>query len=456
MACAMTSYLQNKQSPLIPSPTRRLIEFDTCKEGKIGIEILQNRWDWPPIQRLLDEVLLYLTNKRTTTTLTIDLEALAKSIYPYLPNSKVELKMMIQRAKGYFRSAQRGGTPAAKAVLQPYIRQLQALVWAARQRLSVMLCLPNQRKWDMRAYRLFLELQNNLGPIRRVHFLTLTFKGDPSYKLIKEQLRKFKRKLNDEGFDAVPVVSLHRSRHFAGRMHAHLLVWTRQTRSAIQDKTAVNKCRAFLKSSKSPFGHSKWSTAANRKSFIKIAAYIAWNYDQAISLQKGPDNPIPQRARVLGRPKQVICGRMWTRAEKTPLVTPARIAWNKAVARYAAAHGRALACDRRWIWHERRNIREYLEPESWSEASVTGLDGHTYKVIPSGEDHCGNETYLVSSEERGAFYLTEDGLEALAKLQVAPHTFTKKEHLDLTTGNTAFCYETLGMQGFHEMVAILP
>lgn len=444
----MTKFHETAHTTSSTSTTRRLIEFDTSKEGKIVIEILQNPWDWLQIQRLLDEVFLYLTNKRTTTTLNTDLETLKKSLYPYLPDSKVELKKIIQNAKGYYRSAHRGGTPAAKSVLRPYIRQLQALVWAARQKHSVMLCLPNQRQWEIRAYRLFLELQHNLGQMRRVHFVTLTFKRDPSYAMIKELLRKFKRKLSDQGLDSVQVVSLHKSHLFAGRMHAHLLVWTRHSRSDSQDKTAINKCRAFLKSSNSAFGHFKWTPISNRKSFVKVAAYMAWNYDQTIKLVKGPQNPIPKLARVLSRPKRLERGGTWTSVGKAPLVTPATTAWNKALTRYAAAHGRSLTGNRRWVWRERRLVREYLEPEIWGEASVTGLDGHTYRVIPAGEDHCGNETYLVSSEERGGFYLTETGLEGLAKLQVAPGALSKNDKLDLTNGKTAYCYEVLGMLAF--------
>lgn len=116
--------------------------------------------------------------------------------------------------------------------------------------------------------------------------------------------------------------------------------------------------------------------------------------------------------------------------------------------RYSAVHGRSPEDDRRWIWRERRLIREYIEPEPWSDASVTGLDGYTYRVTPEGEDHLGNETYRLSSDERGTFFLTEHGLEELAKLQAIPGVFSKNEGLDLTTGETAFCYEVLGFYIF--------
>jgi hypothetical protein len=282
----------------------------------------------------------------------------------------------------------------------------------------------------------------------RIHFVTVTFTGNPSYDLSKERLRKLKRKLKDNGFEAVQLAAYHPSVKFKGRMHAHLVVWSRRTRSASEEKAAVKKCRAFLKSPKSPFGFAKWSPVANRQSFLKVFAYMAWNYSQTIKLAKGAHNPIPKRARVLSRPNEVVCGKSWIRAEKRPPVTPATVSWNKAVLRYAAANGRALTGDRRWIWRERRHIREFLEPENWWVPAVTGLDGYTYQVTAAGLDHEQNEIYLVSSEERGGFYLTEGGLKELARLQAAPGTFSRKPMLNLITGKNAFWLEVHGMYAF--------
>ena len=438
----MTTSLETAQPPAKSSNTRRVIEFDASREGKIGIAIPQNTWDWPRIQFILDEA-LSLTDKRNTTVLNADIQSLAFQLYPYLPDAKGVLRTIRTKAKGYYQAAHYG-TPQAKAILRPYRRQLRALVWAARQKLAVALCLPNQRNWDIRAYRLFLEFQFNLGRLSRVHFLTLTFEGNPCYQLIQERTRRLKRKLKDEGFEAVSVVSRHPSTDVEGRMHTHLLVWTRQTRSPSEDTIAVNKCKAALKSSKSPFGSTRWTTASDRQSFLQISAYMAWNYSQTISLAKGTHNPIPRGARVLGRPRRVSCRQMWTSVGKISLNTPAKAAWRSAVSRYAAAAGRPSGGDLRWIWRERRKIREFLEPENWWDVSVSGLDGHTYQVIPAGEDFLGNEIYLLLGDHRG-FYLTESGLEELAALEVAPGALAQNDLLDLTAGKTAYIYDVLGM-----------
>jgi hypothetical protein len=63
-------------------------------------------------------------------------------------------------------------------------------------------------------------------------------------------------------------------------------------------------------------------------------------------------------------------------------------------------------------------------------------------------DQLGNEIYALSSDERGTFFLTEQGLEGLAKLQVMAGCFDKKERLDPTTGVTAYCLQVLGMYVF--------
>ncbi|TAE86018.1 MAG: hypothetical protein EAZ82_12205 [Verrucomicrobia bacterium] len=451
--CGSASKQESSSITLLTPPataaqsTRREVEFETSKEGKIGVETVQIPWEWPRIRQLLDEVSL-LTTKRNTTALNTDYESLKRILYPHLPNGKGELRTLIGNAKRYFQMAHRSGTLEAKQALKPYRRRLRALVWATRQKLAVMLCMPNQSNWDPRAYQLFLEFQSNLGQMSRLHFVTVTFTGNPSYQLIKERLRRLKRKLHDEGFHAVPVVSLHPSVQFKGRMHVHLVVWSRRTRSASEERTAVSKCRTFLKSPKSPFGFTKWSPVASRESFLKVFAYMAWNYSQTIKLPKDAQNPIPKRARVLNRPKEVVCGTSWARVEKRSPVTPATVTWNKAVLRYAAANGRSLAGDRRWIWRERRHIREFLEQENWWVPTVTGLDGFTYQVTAAGVDHCQNEIYLVSSEDRGGFYLTEAGLKELARLQAAPGTFMKKPLLNLITGKTAYWFEVHGMYAF--------
>lgn len=76
---------------------------------------------------------------------------------------------------------------------------------------------------------------------------------------------------------------------------------------------------------------------------------------------------------------------------------------------------------------------------------MTGLDGYTYHVIPYGEDAVGNETYLLSSEERGGFVLTEHGLQVVGKFEVMCETLPKNDLLDLTTGEHACWMEVWGL-----------
>jgi hypothetical protein len=87
---------------------------------------------------------------------------------------------------------------------------------------------------------------------------------------------------------------------------------------------------------------------------------------------------------------------------------------------------------------------------SWWNPSVSGLDGFDYRVIPMGEDHEGDETYLLSSDERGGFYLTEHGLQGLAKYGVSSGALPKNPRFDLTTGKTARIYETLGILALND------
>jgi len=76
---------------------------------------------------------------------------------------------------------------------------------------------------------------------------------------------------------------------------------------------------------------------------------------------------------------------------------------------------------------------------------VTGLDGFTYRVIPYGEDIAGNETYLVSSGERGGFVLTEHGVEVVGKFETLCGALPQNRLLDLTTGEHACWFEVWGL-----------
>ena len=239
----------SSQPTTAASTTRRLIEFDTSTEGKIRIEIPQNSWEWLQIQRLLDEVFPLTTKWETTDSNNPNAinESLAKMLYPYLPNGKGELRSIRDNAKRYYQLAYRGGKPEAKKALRPYILQLKALVLAVRQKIAVIFCQPNCRNWDKRAYRFYLELQSNLGKRRRVHFMTLTFTGDPTYKRVRELLKDVTgNHLYRQGFESVEIVAFHPVDNLPGRLHVHLLFWSKQPRSLRAERTVIDQFRTAV------------------------------------------------------------------------------------------------------------------------------------------------------------------------------------------------------------------
>jgi len=425
----------------------RIIEFDASGEGKIGPEIHTEDWDWPGILRLFDEVLPLSAKKETTDSNDPNAQhkSMARSLYPYLPNGQGDLRTIRKNAKKYYRLAKRSPTPETREALSLYRRQLEALALAARQKLSVVCCQVNKRNWDKRAYRFYQELQLNLGKFRQIHFLTLTFTGDLNYKEVRKLLKDFTgNHLYRNDFESVEIVAFHPSPDAPGRLHVHLLAWSKHPRSLRDEKKALTELFSAVKRAKRGIGFTNCKSVSGVAEVLKTAAYLAFNYSQTVKLAKGPENPIPKGARLLSRPQSVLPGQAWKSVGKIALVTPSTTEWRKAVARFAEVHGLSPAGDRRWIWWRRRSIRRYLEPETWWEASVTGLDGYTYRVIPAGEDHFGNETYLLSSDERGGFYLTDHGLRELANFEVMAEAVPKNSKLDLTTGETANCYEVLG------------
>jgi hypothetical protein len=426
--------------------TRKIIEFTTVPNPKEAIIHDRPVWDWGGIKQLLDQF-LSLTTIRSIKSPNTEIERLAQNLYPLLPDAKGELKTLIRGAKRYHAMAQIG-EPGQRAALAPYREPLRALAKAVRQKLSVVLCRPNLRDWDLRAFRLFMEMQQNLGRFPRLHFVTITIRGAVNYHLFREQFKKKKRQLNDRGFGVLPVFSIHPKGRQPGRLHAHVLVWSLRKRSAKQEKADLANIKTSLESPQGTFGSVKWETVTKRESMIREFAYMAKNYSDSLRAPKGVGEQIPKKSRLISRPKQTREGVCWVAVGTISLVTPARTSWRKAISLYAAETGRSMEGDRRWIWRERRRIRRWIEPETWWAASVTGLDGYTYRVSPAGVDQLGNEIYALSSDERGTFFLTEHGLEGLAKLQVMAGCFDKKERLDLTTGVTAYCLQVLGMYAF--------
>ena len=434
-----------------PAPAQTVL-FATHSDAIPTVSSFRETWEWPQIKRLLDEVPLSTTKRETTDSNTEKGDIMSK-LYVLLPKGKAELRAIRDNAKRYFRAADRGRREA-KAVLKPYTRLLWALIWAVRQKLAATFCQPNLRNWDKRACALFVDLQMNLGRLPRIHFLTLTFAGTPTYESVRERLRSITRNsLYREGYETVDVVAFHPQSRGGGRLHVHLLAWSKRSRTLSEEKSALKRCKAAMRRERSGIGITDCQPIIGAEELVKIAAYIAWNYDQTLRLAKGPLNPIPKGARVLSPPQEVLPGLKWKRTGKFSFVTPATMAWRQAIAKYAGANRCRPEGDRRWIWCERRKIREYLEPEAWCNVSVTGLDGYTYQVIPADEDCDGNETYLVSNDQRGGFYLTEQGLETLAKLEVCPGSLPQNDRLDLTTGKQAYWYEVFGMHAFMQQGA---
>lgn len=447
--------LKNPSLTLIP------VEFDTATDGKITIEILRESWDWPRVKQLLDDVSSLSNDSKTTDSIIGNqhiresvkeaVEEMAQRICPLLPGGKGDLQEILASAKRWALDARRG-SPEAKAVLKGYRLLFRALALAVRYRLAEIFCKANRRNWDKRALKFYQELQFNLGKFRRLHFLTLTFTGDPTYERVCALLKDVTgNHLYRHGFESVAVVAFHpEEENQHGRIHVHMLCWSKQARSLSEEKSAIEGIRVAVSQSGRGIGFTTYSVASGAAEILKVSAYLALNYSLTLKQPRVPGNPIPKGAHVLRPPQNSLPGVKWLRLGKFALVTRATADWRRAVSRYAAATGRQLGGDLRWIWRERRRIRAYLEPSGCFEVGLTGLDGYTYRVIPEDPDHLGEEIYRLSSDERGDFYLTHSALEDLAAFQIAPGALTKNPHYDLTTGKTANCLEVLGMKGFLE------
>src|ERR1035437_2977455 len=408
--------------------TRLLVEFDTSTDGKICIEILQNSWDWPRIKLLLDQVSSSSDDRKTTDSnadnqcvkesVKVADEKLVRRICPLLPGGKGDLREILARVKSWYKLARRGSLEA-KAAIRPYVPQFKALAQEVRARLAEIFCRPNWRDWDKRAYRFYKELQYNLGKFRRVHFLTLTFTGDLIYAQVRRLLKDVTgNHLYRQDFESVEVVGFHPDLTQTGRIHVHLFCWSKRARSIREEKSAIEMVQAAIALTGRGIGFTDYQVASGTAAILRVAAYMALNYSLTLKQAKGPENPIPKGAHVLSRPENSLPGIKWTTVGKISLVTRATTAWRQAVSRYAAATGRPLGGDLRWIWRERRRIRDYIEPLGCWDVSVTGLDGYTYRVIPDKPDHLGEEIYLLSSEERGGFFVTQSALEDLAAFQI--------------------------------------
>jgi hypothetical protein len=447
----MSSNQQTTLQTTDSSPSRRELEFDTCGEEKIGVEVHHIPWDWLRIRQLFEEVLSLSTERKTTDSNhpNDEIQSLAKQLYPHLPKGKGALRTIRTNSKRYIEMAYRSRKLEARDALKPYRIALAAIALAAGQKLAEIFCVANWRDWDPRAFSFYQELQLNLGKIKRMHFATLTFTGNPTYEQIRSHLLKdfTGNHLYREGFESVEIVAFHPTKKNPGRMHVHVMFWSKCERSIKEERAAIERIKAAISSSQGGFGFTEYRPVTGVAEILKVSAYMAWNYSQTLKVEKGEHNPIPKGARVVSKPQNCLPGQAWVKVGKTTLVTPAKTAWRKAVSRYAEARGRSTTGDRRWIWRERRLIREFLEPEEWWESSFTGLDGYTYHIRERDVDCYGNEVYRVESEDGRSFFPTEKTLEEIAGLQIVPNALPKKSSLDFTTGKTAIIYEMLGLYG---------
>ena len=371
---------------------------------------------------------------------------LAFTLYGYLPDGRVELEELINTSKRLYRRTFRYSCPAP---LRQYRNQLRAVVNAARMKLGTVLTRPNQRGWSKEAWRLYQEIQINLGKRTDVYFGTITFRTLLDYQQTNQNLRDIQRNiLWREGFECVTVIAWHaRSRsevmrYGVGRIHAHIMVWSRETRPAREIVGAMRRVRAALTEGR--YGTGLFRLQRPRD-FLSAAAYVAWNYDSTKKLDKGEWNPIPCGAKIVRRPRNSAGIERWRRVGSCSFLNPSATAWRTAVERHAEATGRVTSDNLAWIWRERRQIRALLDPPRYRPPSINGLDGFGYTVSPFGEDAEGRECFLLSNDLRGGFILTVEGLAELASMEVGAGVFRQDWRKDLTTGCNAIWRDVWGL-----------
>lgn len=69
---------------------------------------------------------------------------------------------------------------------------------------------------------------------------------------------------------------------------------------------------------------------------------------------------------------------------------------------------------------EAEGIKEFMEPEQWREATVTGLDGYNYLVQPKELTNDGTEWYMLFNPERPIYTISESELSHLGTLGAFP------------------------------------
>ena len=397
-------------------------------------------WTWTNIRNLIDEFVLS-TNIRNVDVST-------RELWGLLPNSKSELRLLRDNSKHFYRLSFRNTKGGLET--RHYRERLKFLVNVVRLKMAEVLTRANPRGWSKKAWGLYQSIQSNLGKKTKVYSATITFVENLGYEGVTRALDSLRKNLFwRRGLESVVVLAWHpRTAHSDreawgnGRIHAHVLLWSRVVRTAREENAEIRAVDEALREGRYGVGLYR---LAEVRGFLSAAAYLAWNYDSTLKAAKGPNSIIPPRAHLLRLPRNSARGGYWARIGKFSMNSSHLRAWRAAVAKYAVATHKDVEGSWQWTWRERKKIRVFLEPETISVPAVSGLDGFTYTIAAYGEDIDGQETYLLSNHERGAFVLTEFGLENLGMWDVAAGALVCNWRRDLTTGQPAIWSRVCGL-----------
>lgn len=452
--------METTTPPQNPPPAISKKKFDFQESTRTTGIPVDDSWNWPAILKLVTDADALFTIKTTTfgksgKSLSAKRkksscrdpretrqEALHDYYYGKLPWAEGTLTEIIDSLCGWLTSRDR----KVRSAVAPVREDLRVLLYAARLRLAEYMCRPNPQKWKKKAWAYFQELQINLGKVERLYFLTYTFRAGTTFDKVSAAAKAFaKDYLWANGFGSTGTIARHDSSKKEGIFHVHLLVWSLAERTLSEENKAMKKIENALEKNRCGIGrHLCLRVKEGRTGFAKVAAYIAWNYHEALGLPRGEGKSVPKGVRMLRRSTWARKGVKWQKTGAFSLETPARVAYRRAVAKYAAATGKSAGGNWSWIWRERKKIREYLEPEKPLGATITGADGYTYQVRVWPRDHEHQENYLISSPERG-FEMTPHGLKEIAKFMLMPGAYEEMPGFDPTTGRTSYWVRILGL-----------
>lgn len=434
-----------------PDPTstpRRTVLFE---KKVVPIPGLTNpdQFAWPWMAEIFDaefpkvplwkRILLLLSSLIIIKQSRAEIAKNADILYGYLPNRLGELRRARAHARKYLQMALKG--PWSKRLfLIGYIDTLRGLVLAIGTKLANSLTRPNRWGWkDLRAYRLFVALQTNLARIlpQPIYFVTLTFEGKIHYNDVRSHLKDFREDTFDRlGYQSVAVIAFgthtkyqewrHKGYYYRTpvhkepRLHCHLMIWPFTERGDKEEKESYQGLQKIIAEKRHGIGEEHdLEILPTTEDFLRVCSYMALNYCGSLLIdRKNGMCPIPPRSNPLTPPDYVYTGRKWARTSELAHVTPYMIAWRKAAGRYAESMGYSSGGS--WLMREAEGIKEFMEPEQWREATVTGLDGYNYLVQPKELTNDGTEGYMLINPERPIYTISESELSHLGTLGAFP------------------------------------